>query len=70
MFAQVFNFHDTGVQLRLAGLVVLAITLFCLGTLELGNVRNKRARMQLIAISSVGFLAVILIAYISTSLPS
>ena len=67
MFAQAFNFHDSGVQLRLAGLVVLAITLVCLGALELGNIRNKKVRVQLMAISTVGSIAVLLIAYISAS---
>jgi hypothetical protein len=67
MFAQAFNFRDSGVQLRLAGLVLLAVTLVCLGTLELGNVRNRRVRTQLIAISTVGLIGVMFIAYISTS---
>lgn len=67
MFAQVFNFHDPGVQLRMAGLVVILITIACLGVLELGNIRSRKLRRQLIALSLVGVIAVILISYISSS---
>jgi hypothetical protein len=69
LFAQSFNYHGAGIQLRLVGLVVMVLTVICLGILELelGKRLNRRQRTVLIILSGIGSVTVFAIAYISTN---
>jgi hypothetical protein len=66
MFAQVFNYHDGQVQLRLLGLVALLPTLVCLGMLELNRHRSRRVTAILTTCSAIGSAIVLVVAYISS----
>jgi len=64
MFAQTFNYHDTHVQLRALGLVVLLATIVCLGILEFAPRRKRRVTAILASLSGLGSALVLVLAYI------
>lgn len=63
MFAQIFNFHDPQIQLRLLGLYLLALTLVILGIFELDEKRNRKFTRALMICGLLGSISVIYVAY-------